>query len=218
MIDALGSSTNKNPEKARTSLGNTFDNFLKMLVTQMKNQDPLSPMESAEFTNQLVMFSQVEQQISGNEKLDKIAAAIGNNGMQTALGYIGLDAEVQADQFPYSGEGGGKFRYALDREANQVRITITDDKGNVVRSFDGEKGKGLHFLQWDGKDDEGDAVPAGEYKFNISAKAMDGSKIETSHAVPGRITGIETAEGITYLLFGSQRIDVSRVLSARQPI
>lgn len=203
-------------EASRTKLSGTFDNFLKLLTTQMQYQDPLSPMDSSEFTNQLVMFSGVEQQIAQNDKLEKILAAQSATQMQAALGYIGLDVESKGDSFQYAG-GAVEIGYTLEGAARTTDIAILDKDNKVVRKVSGKTTAGAQRLTWDGLDQNGAKLAAGTYKVAVGAIDADGKSVTTSTTVPGRVTGIETLNGEVTLLMGAVRVPVGTVVSARKP-
>lgn len=203
-------------EDARTKLSGTFDNFLKLLTTQMQNQDPLAPMDSSEFTNQLVMFSGVEQQIAQNDKLQKILDSQGATQTQAALGYIGLDVQTTGNAFPYSGSP-VQLGYTLDAPARVTEVAILDKDNKVVRKISGTTTAGSQTITWDGLDQSGAPVAAGNYKIAVGAIDADGKSINTSTTVTGRVTGIETQNGEVTLLMGSLSVPVGNVLSARKP-
>ena len=203
-------------EESRTKLSGTFDNFLKLLTTQMQYQDPLSPMDSSEFTNQLVMFSGVEQQIAQNDKLEKILAAQSATQTQAALGFIGLDVETTGDLFSHAG-GKVELGYTVDQPARATEIAIVDKDNKLVRKLNGNTAMGTHRVTWDGLDGNGAAVPAGTYRIAVGAIDAEGKSITTSTTVPGRVTGIETQNGEVTLVLGTTRVSVGDVISAKKP-
>ena len=203
-------------EASRTKLSGTFDNFLKLLTTQMQYQDPLAPMDSSEFTNQLVMFSGVEQQIAQNDKLEKILAGQSATQTQAALSYIGLDVETKGDRFQFSG-GPVELGYALEGTARTSEVAIIDKDNKLVRKLSGNTAAGTHRITWDGLDQNGATVAPGAYRIAVGAMDAEGRAVTTSTTVPGRVTGIETQNGDVTLLMGDFRVPVAHVVSARQP-
>ena len=203
-------------ETARTKLSGTFDNFLKLLTTQMQYQDPLSPMDSSEFTNQLVLFSGVEQQIAQNDKLEKILSAQTATQTQAALGFIGLDVETTGDRFNYA-TGTVDLGYTIDQPARTTEIAILDKDNKLVRKLSGNTAMGAHRVVWDGRDGNGAAVPAGTYRIAVGAIDAEGKSVTTTTTVPGRVTGIETQNGEVTLVMGTTRVSVADVTSARKP-
>ena len=200
-------------------LSQDFDDFLVLLTTQLQNQDPLSPMESTEFTNQLVQFSQVEQQINQNNKLDQMLALQLASTSTVALGYVGLDVSYIGDLFYTDGTGSSDINYALDTDAASTKVHIKDaTTGEVIRTLDGELGAGNHLITWDGLDDNGEAVEPGNYRVTVDSLDKDGNAVATSTAVTGRVTGIESVNGVIQLLLkGDAIVSVSSVINAKEP-
>lgn len=215
--------TTSGPSSAQTNnaakkLSGDFDQFLRLLTTQLKNQDPLEPMDSSEFTNQLVMFSQVEQQINTNSSLDKLLALQVASMTGLGLGYIGLDVIHVGDTFETDGQSDVMINYSLDAQAVSSKITISDEDNNTVYSVDGSPEAGSHKFTWDGKDNNGNPVPAGTYKITIAALNESGKPIGTETLVPGRVTGIETSQfGEVLLNVGNELFSLSEIKAARQP-
>lgn len=201
---------------ARSKLGESFDSFLTLLTTQLQYQDPLSPMDSAEFTNQLVLFSGVEQQIAQNEKLEQLLRLQNASQTQATLGFIGLDVEVVGDRFSYANSP-VDLSYIMPSGAKQAVVRIIDDSGNTVRTLTADRSPGAHAITWDGKDNNGNTVDAGSYRFLAGAIDESGKSLEVKQTVSGRITGIETVNGTPLLLMGDVLIRVEDVLAAREP-
>lgn len=200
------------------ALNQSFDQFLLLLTTQLKNQDPLSPMDSTEFTNQLVSFSGVEQQIKTNAALAKLVANASNTQTSVALGYIGLNVDVNGKQFDYNGSGSVKTIYNLPSDASINTISIQDQNGNSVFTTTGELSSGSHTFMWDGLDSNGQQVPAGTYTLQVGALDAAQKILSVKTTVPGFVTGIETAaDGNINLIIGThtpQSIPLSGVTQA----
>lgn len=178
--------------QAKQKIAADMNAFLQMLTTQLQNQDPLSPMESAEFTNQLVGFAQVEQQIGINENLQTMQGQIGSSYGAMLVGYMGKYAEVQDNMIKLQ-DGKARFAYSLASDAEEVEIALKDSDGNIVRRFDGDPTAGDHILKWDGRDDNQDELPDGDYTIEITATNGAGEKVETWSTVQALITGVSTA-------------------------
>lgn len=218
-IFATAFGTNNSAAKgaeSRNTLTQNYDTFLQLLTTQLQNQDPLAPTDTAEFTNQLVQFSQVEQQISSNDKLAKLTEMQIGSLMSAALGYVGLEVEMQSDTFEFDGEP-MKLRYALADDARTSDINIIDSAGRLVRRENGERLTGAHEFTWDGKNDSGVAVQPGIYRIVVTAKDKDQKDIETSTTYRGVVTGIDNSTDGIQLMLGDRREPVGNVLSARRP-
>lgn len=203
-----------NTTTQRQSLATDFDQFLRLLTTQLQNQDPLSPMDSNEFTNQLVQFSQVEQQINTNEKLNSLLTLQQTSSISSALGYVGLNAFYEGNTFPYDGEGEAYVEIQLDSVPEDAKLTLLDSKGNKVLSVDLEKDTSTQTYQWDGTDENGNEMPAGNYTVRIDAYDSEDDPVNGDVRVNGRVAGIETEDGQVYLMIGSQSISLDKVLKA----
>lgn len=198
-------------------LNGDFNNFLTLLTTQLQNQDPLNPMDSTEFTNQLVSFSGVEQQINTNQKLDNLLALQLNTASNVGLGYVGLDITYTSAEASYNGTNPISIRYGLSQDATTLKVNIYDETGNIVRSMDGGTGSGPQMVSWDGKDNDGNAMPAGTYSINVAAADAEGKTISATTAVSGTVRGIETQNGAVYLLVGERAVPLTSVIQATQP-
>src|ERR1700759_4612169 len=139
---------------AKTQLSGNFDTFLTLLTTQLQNQDPLSPMDSTQFTQQLVEFSQVEQQINTNDNLQTLinqgTSAAGTN----AVSYLGKAVTVTNGNAPLTG-GTAAWTYNLGTASTQTTLTVTDANGNVVYSAPGATAAGNTAFTWNGQNAQG---------------------------------------------------------------
>lgn len=209
---------NQSKTQASTAkLAEDFQQFLTLLTVQLQNQDPLSPMDTTEFTNQLVAFTGVEQQINTNQKLDDLVALQLNNSMGSALGYVGLDASYVSSEFYSDGETPVTIHYALDDVAVQADIRIEDESGKVVYEGPAETSAGSHDFVWDGLDSYGNPVEPGTYSINIDALDSNDDAIGYSSVVQGRVKGVETQNGLIYLLIGERAVSLGNVLNVALP-
>jgi flagellar basal-body rod modification protein FlgD len=203
--------------KDRATIGETYDQFLLLLTTQLKNQDPLSPMDSTEFTNQLVSFSQVEQQIKTNDNLTKLVNQANLSATTLGLSFIGLNVNISSGQFEYPGSGSTITSYTLPANAATTRISVVDDTGNVVYSQAGETTAGQHNFTWNGKDNNGQVMPAGTYRLLVGAQGADGKSVSVSTLVPGFVRGITTADdGTINLVIGHDKTQIIPLSSVTQ--
>jgi flagellar basal-body rod modification protein FlgD len=199
------------------SLAEDFTQFLTLLTTQLQNQDPLNPMETNEFTDQLVQFSQVEQQINSNQKLDSLVQLQLSNAFGLSLGYVGLDINYLSSEFNFDGASPVSVNYALEDSASESRIFVLDEAGDVVFSTEAEKEAGAHEFVWDGTSDGGELVPPGTYNIRVDAVDFSGDAIESSTVVSGKVQGVETQNGQIFLIVGERAVPLANVLKAREP-
>jgi flagellar basal-body rod modification protein FlgD len=200
---------------AQNSLGDTFDTFLALLTTQLKNQDPLDPMRSSEFTSQLVQFAGVEQSISTNKKLDQLVQLQTSSQLNSAVSFIGKIVEVVSDLLLLK-DGAAKISYGLDRNAAQTIISITNQNGRAVRSVQGETDAGRHEFVWDGRDSNGVQVPDGVYGFSVVATDGDEQTIDTIAASLGRVTGVEVVDNAPRLNIGDLGVSFDSIFAVRE--
>ena len=204
------------PNSGTTSLADTFDTFLALLTTQLQNQDPLNPMDSEKFTEQLVQFSEVEQSIATNTKLDSLIQLQSDNQLNSAVSYIGKTAEFVSDQLLLS-QGSAVISYGLDSKAASATINIVDGNGRTVRVLDGETASGRHEIVWDGKDDTGADVADGVYNFSLSAVDAEGETVGSVAATTGRVTGVEIVDGVATLIMGDLgAVSFERLFAVRE--
>jgi len=201
----------------KVTLAEDFGQFLELLTTQLQNQDPLEPLDSNQFTEQLVQFSQVEQQINSNQKLDDLVALQLNNAITTSLGYVGLDVSYISAEISYDGENPAPVRYSLGANAATSTINIFDEEGNLIQSVDAETAAGVHDFEWDGRDLLGNPVPAGTYVVSVDSLDLAEDVIDTTTVVTGRVKGIEQQNGIVYALVGDRAVATTAILNGQQP-
>jgi flagellar basal-body rod modification protein FlgD len=197
---------------AGQDLAENFDNFLMLLVAQLQNQDPLSPMDTNEFTSQLVSFASVEQEIATNTNLEQMIALQRTNQTAYSVGYLGKRIEAAGDTTVLQ-NGQAEWNYSLPEIAQSVTLAITDSSGNTVQTLQGATDMGAHQIVWNGLDANGNPVPAGEYTLNITAMDSNGDKITTAMTVVGKVSGIEATGDLVTLFMGSIGIPVDQVIS-----
>jgi flagellar basal-body rod modification protein FlgD len=197
---------------AKADLADSFDNFLNLLTTQLKHQDPLSPMDTNEFTNQIVQFANVEQSITTNTNLEQLISLQQANRTASAIEYLGKRIEANGETTPLV-DGYAEWNYALAEPAKSVKLTITDSSGNTVYSRSGATELGAHQLVWDGIDDDGNPAPGGNYTLTVAARNEEGKAMKPTTTVVGHVTGIETQGEDLMLFVGRSGIPLSQVIA-----
>lgn len=204
-------------QKQSDQLAEDFSQFLTLLTTQIQNQDPLDPMDSKEFTNQLVQFSQVEQAINTNQKLDNMVQSQLTNAVSASLGFVGLDVTYRSAELYFDGESPVNISYALEEQAVNAQINIRDGDGNLVYNQQVPGDVGNHTLQWDGSRLGGGAVDPGTYSLSIDALNAEDEALAASTVVDGRVKGVETQDGIPHVLVGDRAVAVNNIINAKEP-
>jgi len=191
---------------AKQDLGSK-DVFLKMLVAQMKNQDPQNPADSTQMSSQLAQFNMVEQQISTNKYLEQIAGSSGastNSLDMASAGYLGHTVVINQSEVQYSGTP-TNFGATLAANADSVYVTMTDAAGSPVRTMTlPASPAGEVQIQWDGRDDNGVKVNTGAYQVSIQAFDVAGQAVAASTQRTGIVDAIRsTPSGVELVVNGT---------------
>lgn len=200
-------------------LSETYDNFLLLLTKQLQNQDPLSPMDTAQFTEQLVSFASVEQMIQQNAKLEQLISLQSSTNAYAAAAFIGTDVAVDSDKIMLS-EGEVRFDYTLDTNAGKAVLNIYNSNNQLVMVMDANKASGTHRALWDGTDYFGNQLPDGEYRVAVAYEDLQGKQHTADITSYGTVDGAEIVNGQVLLNIGSLRIpldDVTRILRGATP-
>ncbi len=198
------------------SLQDDLNRFLSLLTTQLKNQDPLDPMDSNEFTSQLVQFASVEQQIYQNSNLEQLVALGQTNQVSSLVDFIGKRIEVAGTaKFPLENSS-AEFTYTMPEGAKSASIIIRDANGLTVYEQDANLDQGQHKFEWDGRDRNGNTAPDGEYSVLVSGLDHQGELLDVSTTVFGRVTGIGVENGQTTMFMGDIEVPQTQVLSVKE--
>jgi flagellar basal-body rod modification protein FlgD len=212
-IAGAGAATDNN---ARTRLAQNFDTFLTLLTTQLKNQDPLSPMDSNDFTQQMVQMTGVEQQLLTNDLLKQLVGNTGT-GISAAVSLIGKDVRAVSDTAMLNG-GAAKWTYKLDRDAADLKVEVLDANGKVVHvEAPSDNKAGDHAFTWDGKGASGSSLPDGIYKLRITAADRSGVTVPSTTYVEGLVTGVQQADGQTLITINGGTVSWDKVTTINQP-
>ncbi len=178
------------------------DDFLKLLIAQMKHQDPLKPMDDTAFVAQLAQFSSLEQQANTNKLLELVAQQQQGLANNTIVAMVGKNVTVKGDKVTYDGQGfGSPVRFTLAAPADAVKVSIVDADGNTIRTMDvGDKPAGPITVQWDGKSDLGIQQPAGAYSVQVQAKGPVGTSVEVLQETTGTVMSVSFDQGFTNLI------------------
>lgn len=197
-------------DPALKQLSGNFSTFLNLLTTQLKNQDPTSPMDTNQFTQQLVMYSQVEQQIQSNSNLKALIAQGQSNASAMAMDYLGKRVSIMNGQASLL-EGEANWTYNLASAAKSAKLTVTNSAGKIVYTADAEKTAGNHNFKWDGKDNYGNAQPSGGYKLTVTAVDSTGASIDAAIASAGLVSQIDMTGTEPKLIIGYMQIGLGDV-------
>ncbi len=189
-----------NPTAATSKSGasEAQDRFMTLLVTQMKNQDPLNPLDNAQVTSQLAQLSTVSGIDKLNKTLEGLMGSYQSSQSLQAANMIGHSVLVAGSSMNLSG---GKALFGLDlaSPADQVQVTVRDKAGSTVRRMDlGAQNSGTLPLQWDGKDEDGKAVADGQYTFEVAATRTGQKVTDVTNLSVGEVASVSTSsKGVT---------------------
>jgi flagellar basal-body rod modification protein FlgD len=206
----------KSNTDALAQLSSNFQTFLSLLTTQLKNQDPLSPLDSNQFTQQLTQMSGVEAQLQANALLQNISNNTGT-GIQTAVSMIGKQVKATSDAANLT-NGQAQWVYNLPSGAADVKLTIVNAAGQVVHAeAPSDLSAGDHTLTWNGKDLNGVKLPDGPYTLQIAANDASGKALTTTTYVAGMVSAVEQSSGTTTITVGGTQVPWNQVVSITQP-
>ena len=213
---AVAPATPDSTALGRARLADNFNTFLSLLTTQLKNQDPLSPLDSNQFTQQLVQMTGVEQQIASNDLLKKLVSNTGS-GITTAVSLLGKDVRAASKDAQLS-NGKADWTYKLDLAAADVKVEVLNAKGGIVYAVAATNNTaGDHPFTWNGKDMNGAKLPDGPYTLRVTAKNTAGAAVASTTFVQGRVTGVEQVNGSTYITVNGGKIAWDTVTSVKEP-
>lgn len=214
-ISTLADNSAASLAKAPKSLDK--DAFLRLLTTQLQNQDPLNPTDSTEFTAQLAQFSSLEQLSNVNATLNTLKLYEASTNNAQAVGFIGKDIVANGKSIEMKGAQSVSCDYELPAAAKRVVVTIYDATGNFVRDYEKTAlAAGKQSLAWDGRDRNGNPVADGAYTFEVQAVDQKGAKIDATTFSKGTVTGVTFEDGITYLVTGRNKTAIGAVTQVTQ--
>jgi flagellar basal-body rod modification protein FlgD len=218
MVDATSSTTSGTSisdkiASSKNRLADSEATFLKLLTTQLKNQDPLSPLDSNQFTQQITQMTGVEQQLLTNDLLTKLVG-LSDGGLSSSVSLIGKQVRAASDSAALQ-DGKAAWSYDLAGLAKDATITVTNSAGQTVYTETAsDLAKGSHEFTWNGKTTDGRQLPDGDtYKIKIAAKSADGAAVTATPYVSGVATGVESLDGATVVSIGKTKVPVSQIVS-----
>jgi len=201
---------------AKDKLDKDLNQFLNLLVTQLQNQDPLKPLDANQFTQQLVQFASVEQQIYQNSNLEKLVGIQQGSQVSSMVNYLDNVIEANGSAFNLSGSK-GKFSYNLEAKARESTLTIQDANGATMWAGPASLDKGKQVFVWDGLKNDGTLAPDGPYTAVVTAKDKDKNLINVAQTVYGRVTGAGADQGNVILSMGAIDAPLDQVLNVSRP-
>jgi flagellar basal-body rod modification protein FlgD len=202
--------TSDSTSDAANELSGNFDTFLTLLTTQLQNQDPLSPMDSTQFTQQLVEFSQVEQQINTNSNLNTLITQGQSQSGAYAASYLGRQVTLTNGQAALQ-NGTADWNYDLGTASATTALTVTDSTGKVVFNTTGANTPGVSDFTWNGEDNNGNQLPDGAYTLTVAAQDESGAAVTTAVKSTGTVSEVDMTSGTPQLMIGALSVPLANI-------
>jgi flagellar basal-body rod modification protein FlgD len=201
--------------KDRQMLANNFDQFLTLLTTQLKNQNPLDPLDTNQFTQQLVQFASVEQQIKTNTTLSSLLTASQASVATGALNFVGMRITAEGATSRLSG-GSAAWSLNAPRGA-QATINVQNSKGETVYSESKSLNAGSQLFTWNGRTSAGAPAPEGDYTISVTGRDANGQGMTISTEMEGVVDSVDLTGSVPTLQIGSVSVPVDKVKTMRRP-
>jgi flagellar basal-body rod modification protein FlgD len=209
-------STTSSTTTNKASIAQNFDTFLQLLTTQLKNQNPLEPLDTNQFTQQLVQFAQVEQQMSMNQQLTTLISLQKATQTQNAMSFLGATATVDGATATLKDNNPATWTFSADKPASAT-INITNSAGVLVYTGNFSLNAGIQNFQWDGRGNNGTKYPDGDYKMSITAKDASGNTVAVSTQVQGTVDSVDLTADPPVLVIGGQKYGLDKVRQVVRP-
>jgi flagellar basal-body rod modification protein FlgD len=219
-MSVLASATSTTPSNSANGVLTTtnaqvqseFNTFLTLLTTELQNQDPSSPLDTNQFTSQLVQFSQLEQQLNTNTDLQTLITGQQQGSVASALGYIGHTVQASGGNFVLDGTDADNLDYTLASTAQTATINILNANGQTVAQIPGTTNSGSNTVSYNGTFPGQSTLPAGQYSFTVTAVDGSGNAVQSTVLTSGTVTGVDNTNGTVNLHIGNLIIPASSVV------
>jgi flagellar basal-body rod modification protein FlgD len=209
---AQTTSTTATPTPTDANGGLGKDAFMKLLIAQLKNQDPLNPTDAKEFVTQLSTLTSVEKMGAMADQLGALQVATSSMVANQASNLVGKSIEGDGKTLYLGESGAATSGINLSEGASSVTMTIRDAKGVAVRTIkDGAAAPGTHAFSWDGKLESGERAPTGKYSLEVTAKNASGASIAANAKIAGVVTAVSYERGFPELLVGNTSVALANV-------
>jgi flagellar basal-body rod modification protein FlgD len=209
-IGATAAAASAATSKAQQSLTGNYETFLRLLTAQLQHQDPLEPLDATKFTEQLVSYSQVEQQIATNKNIETLVSATKSAAGATAVSFLGRKAMTTGPASELMA-GEARWTYNLPSNAANIQVRITDMAGNPVKTLSMPATAGKQEVVWNGQDNAGNTMPAGTYRLSVAATTADGKPITATITGMGMISEIDMSASDPLMFIGTRKVKLSEI-------
>ena len=200
----------------RLAIADNFDTFLSLLTTQLKNQNPLDPLDTNDFTQQLVQFTEVEQTIKQNDHLENLIKLSAANTITNLVGFLGREVTLAGDTAELK-DGTASWNYEIHGAADTSTLSVLDANGVPVFTTSGSAPTGKTTFFWDGRTDAGTTAPDGKYTLAISAVDSSGTALNVTTETVGVVDGVDFSGDEPFLLIGGREVKLDEILSVTRP-
>src|SRR5262245_9816779 len=197
------------------TLANNFQTFLTLLTTQLKNQNPLDPLDTNQFTQQLVQFAQVEQQLKQNEQLATLVSIEKTAQATTALAFVGQNVAVDGQTAALKNSA-ATWSFQVPKPINAT-VTIKSSTGQTVYSGSFAMNTGLQTFNWDGRDNAGTRWPDGNYTISITGKDASGQTVAVPTEIEGIVDSVDLNKSPPVLSMGGQDYTIDKIKRVVRP-
>ena len=209
--NSSSNSTSTTINNSLASLASNSQTFLTLLTTQLKNQDPTSPLDTNQFTAQLTQMTGVEQQLLSNQLLQQLVNQSSGSGVTGAVDLIGKSVTASGSTATLQ-SGAATWQYSLGGAAANVTVQVSDSSGNVVFQGPANSGSGAQSFTWNGKNTAGQQqADGGTYTLTVSAVDGSGNTVPVSNAVNGTASAVEQVNGQTMVTVGGVQVPLSAI-------
>jgi flagellar basal-body rod modification protein FlgD len=213
---AAAANTGSAADQAQAALSSNYTMFLTLLTTQLKNQDPLDPMKSSEFTTQLTQMTGVEQAIQTNKNLEALISANVFQAANTAVGLIGKQVEA-TNPGTLLTSGSADWNVNLASDAPSTTLQVLDANGATVYTTTIDGKSGAQPFHWDGKDQSGNAQADGTYYLQVTANDANGQAVKSSVTTKGIVTAVDITTSNPVITVNGAQINYSDVTNVTNP-
>ena len=217
VVSAPGTGTatsNNTASEKTTGIADNFQTFLTLLTTQLQHQNPLDPLDTNQFTQQLVQFAGIEQQLRSNEQLKSLVALQKSAQATEALIYVGNTVSVDGSTTQF--DKTATWNMTATKDTNAV-VSITNSAGNTVYSGNFNIKSGGSSFVWDGKSKDGTSNPAGIYKLTATGKDENGKEVAISTEVQGIVDSVDLTSSPALLSIGGQNYTTDQIKRVVRP-
>ncbi|WP_315745371.1 MULTISPECIES: flagellar hook assembly protein FlgD [unclassified Bradyrhizobium] len=204
------SSTSSSSSSSSTAMSST--DFLKLLVSELQNQDPLNATSVTDFVNQMTSYATFTEQSATNTSMSSLASSFSSLVTLNSVNYIGHTVEAKSDTATLS-NGSATYGYSLSSVASNVSISIKDSSGNTVWTGTGTGNAGSNSFTWDGKDSSGNQLSdGGQYTISVTATNAAGTSVLNYTTITGTVTGIDTSTSTPSLTVSGASVSAANII------